>query len=83
MLRIQIETIEIGIGRALFDDKDLLPELQQLVKRRRRQIVETLPLSGDPGSNLWQAVQRLRAGKAVAMQPQDYGPFPYVPIKDR
>ena len=46
-----VEAVKVGIRRALLDDKDLLPEAQQLVEFVRRELLEALPFRHD----LWHA----------------------------
>src|SRR5438067_10020113 len=38
-----VEPVEVGIGAALLDDKDALPEAQQLIELACRQLLETPP----------------------------------------
>jgi hypothetical protein len=40
MLGALVETVEVGIGAALLDDEDRLPEPQHLMEQRRREIGE-------------------------------------------
>ena len=46
-MRILVEPIEIGIGRALLDDKDRLAKTQDLIEPIRRQSLEGLPFHLD------------------------------------
>src|SRR6516162_7326287 len=51
MPRALVEAIEVGIRRALLDDKDTLTEPQHLVEIGRGQLIEALPFH----RNLWHA----------------------------
>src|SRR5947208_16487561 len=82
MPRVPVECVEIGISRALLHDKDGLAKEQQLVETIRGQSLKALPFHMDRwhcGHTRSLNVERRRR----AMEPSDYGPFPYTPVKDR
>src|SRR5271170_4807195 len=78
-----VEAVEIRIRRSLLDDKDVLAKAQDVIEFRRRQLFKPPPFERDFRRDLWQALSPSIQSRGSAMQPRDYGPFPYTPINDR